>query len=93
MPHHVEIPAGCAGPNSFRSYAQLGSARQTEQHAVAGSAAINPDTATGSAAALLKTAADKQALVPKGEIFKAIKALDKAKLKVAAAALSHSSPS
>ena len=61
------------------------SARQTEQHAVAGSAALDPDTATGSAAALLKTAADKQALVPKGEIFKAIKALDKAKLKVGAA--------
>jgi hypothetical protein len=62
----------------------IGWARHTEQLAVAGAAALDPDTATGSAAALLKTAADKQALVPKGEIFKAIKALDKAKLKVAA---------
>lgn len=55
----------------------------------AGPAAIDAESATGSAAALLKTAADGQALVPKGEIFKAMKALDKAKLKVCECAAQH----
>lgn len=44
--------------------------------------AVAESPSAESAAALLKVAADGQAVVPKGELFKALRALEKARLKV-----------